>query len=146
MIVTRQSTRMVDRGEAPRGTPPRKRVACTTGGLSQLPALKVNGRLTRDENVADLAGLELARAALLAAMPGGGVDADKAFYTGWAQVWAQQVTAEEAQRRALQDVRAPGEWRTNAPILQQGAFGTAFGCKVGTPMHPKPEARISIFR
>ncbi|HSD16119.1 MAG TPA: M13 family metallopeptidase [Thermomonas sp.] len=111
-----------------------------------LPALKVNGRLTRDENVADLAGLELARAALFTAQPGGGVQADKAFYTGWAQVWAQQVTADEAQRRALQDVRAPGQWRTNAPIMQQGAFGAAFGCKAGTPMQPKPDVRISIFR
>ena len=111
-----------------------------------LPALKVNGKLTRDENVADLAGLELARAALVAAEPKGGATADKAFYTGWAQVWAQQVTADEAQRRALQDVRAPGQWRTNAPIMQQAAFGSAYGCKVGTPMQPKPDARISIFR
>ena len=110
-----------------------------------LPALKVNGKLTRDENVADLAGLELARAALVAAQPAGGIAADKAFYMGWAQVWAQQVTAEEAQRRSLQDVRAPGQWRTNAPIMQQAAFGTAFTCKVGTPMQPKPEARISVF-
>ena len=111
-----------------------------------LPALKVNGKLTRDENVADMAGLELARAALVAADPKGGVPADKAFYTGWAQVWAQQVTADEAQRRSLQDVRAPGQWRTNAPIMQQAAFGSAYGCKVGSPMQPKPDARISIFR
>ena len=124
-----------------------QRVVALYDGLvyPQLPAIKVNGRLTRDENVADLAGLELARAAFVAAEPKGGATADKAFYTGWAQVWAQQVTAEEAQRRSLQDVRAPGQWRTNAPIMQQGAFGTAFACKVGTPMQPKPEARISIF-
>ena len=111
----------------------------------QLQGLKVNGRLTRDENVADFAGLELARAALVSADPKGGAQADKAFYNGWAQLWAQQVTADEAQRRALQDVRAPGQWRANAPIMQQGAFGTAYACKVGTPMQPKPEARISIF-
>ena len=124
-----------------------QRVVALYDGLAypQLPAIKVNGKLTRDENVADLAGLELARAALVAAQPAGGIAADKAFYMGWAQVWAQQVTAEEAQRRSLQDVRAPGQWRTNAPIMQQAAFGTAFTCKVGTPMQPKPEARISVF-
>ena len=124
-----------------------QRVVALYDGLAypQLPAIKVNGKLTRDENVADLAGLELARAALVAAQPMGGVAADKAFYTAWAQVWAQQVTADEAQRRSLQDVRAPGQWRTNAPIMQQAAFGTAFTCKVGTPMQPKPEARISVF-
>ena len=125
-----------------------QRVVALYDGLvyPQLPAIKVNGRLTRDENVADLAGLELARAAFVAAEPKGGATADKAFYTGWAQVWAQQVTAEEAQRRSLQDVRAPGQWRTNAPIMQQGAFGTAYACKAGTPMQPKVEQRVGIFR
>ena len=111
----------------------------------QLAGVRVNGRLTRDENVADLAGLELAHAAMLAALPAGGVEADKAFYRGWAQVWAQQVTKDEAQRRILQDVRAPGQWRTNGPIMQQAAFGAAYGCKVGTPMQPKLEDRIKIF-
>ena len=111
----------------------------------QLKGVKVNGRITRDENMADIAGLELARAALVTAQPAGGVDADKTFYRGWAQVWAQQVTMDEAQRRSLQDVRAPGLWRSNGPIMQQGAFGSAFGCKTGTPMQPKPEQRASIF-
>jgi putative endopeptidase len=110
-----------------------------------LSGVRVNGRLTRDENMADLAGLELARNAMSAALPAGGIDADKAFYRGWAQVWAQQVTKDEAQRRTLQDVRAPGEWRANGPIMQQAAFGTAYGCKLGSPMQPKPEDRISIF-
>ena len=112
----------------------------------QLKGVKVNGRLTRDENIADIAGLELARAALVAALPSGGAQADKDFYRGWAQVWAQQVTMDEAQRRSLQDVRAPGPWRGNAPIMQQGAFGTAYACKAGTPMQPKVEQRVGIFR
>jgi len=59
---------------------------------------------------------------------------------------AQQVAPDEAQRRSVQDVRAPGPWRSNGPIMQQGAFGTAFGCKAGTPMQRKPEDRIGIFR
>jgi putative endopeptidase len=111
----------------------------------QLKGVKVNGRITRDENMADIAGLGLARAALATAQPAGGAEADKAFYHGWAQVWAQQVSVDEAQRRSLQDVRAPGPWRSNGPIMQQGAFGSAFGCKPGTPMQPKPEQRVSIF-
>ena len=112
----------------------------------QLTGVKVSGRLTRDEDIADLAGLELARAAMVAALPAGGIEADKAFYRGWAQVWAQQVAQEEAQRRTLQDVRAPGQWRANGPIMQQAAFGTAYGCKVGTPMQPVPEQRIDVLR
>jgi putative endopeptidase len=124
-----------------------QRVATVYDGFAypQLNGVKVNSRITRDENMADIAGLELARAALVNALPAGGVEADKAFYRGWAQVWAQQVTPDEAQRRSLQDVRAPGVWRSNGPVMQQGAFGTAFGCKAGTPMQPQPAARVSIF-
>ena len=125
-----------------------QKVAALYDGFAypQLKGIKVNGRLTRDENIADIAGLELARAALVAAMPSGGAQADKDFYRGWAQAWAQQVTVDEAQRRSLQDVRAPGPWRANAPIMQQGAFGSAYGCKAGTPMQPKLEQRVGIFR
>jgi putative endopeptidase len=124
-----------------------QRVVAVYDGFAypQLKGVKVNGRITRDENMADIAGLELARAALVAAQPAGGVEADKAFYRGWAQVWAQQVTPDEAQRRSLQDVRAPGAWRSNGAVMQQGAFGSAFGCKVGTPMQPKPEQRVGVF-
>ena len=112
----------------------------------QLAGVKVSGRLTRDESVADFAGLELAHAALTHAHPDGGAEADKAFYTGWAQLWAQQVTTDEAQRRSMQDVRAPGQWRANAPLLHQPAFAKAFGCKIGNPMQPnKPDALIRIF-
>ncbi|RZA22230.1 MAG: M13 family peptidase [Lysobacteraceae bacterium] len=125
-----------------------QRVAATYDGFAypQLNSVKVNGRLTRDENIADIAGLELARAALVAALPAGGIEADKAFYRGWAQVWAQQVTMDEAQRRSMQDVRAPGLWRTNGPVMQQGAFGSAYGCKAGTPMQPPVPQRVGIFR
>ena len=112
----------------------------------QLSGVRLNGRLTRDESMADLAGVELARAALLEAIPQGGAEADKAFFTGWAGLWAQQVTADEAQRRSLQDVRAPGQWRANAPLTQQPAFGAAYGCKPGAPMQPrKPDEVIRIF-
>lgn len=112
----------------------------------QLASVKVNGRLVREEAIADLAGVELARAAMTSALPSGGAEADKAFYRAWAHVWAQQVTQPEAQRRSLQDVRPPGQWRTNGPLMQQAAFGTAFACKAGTPMQRKPEDRIEIFR
>jgi len=124
-----------------------QRVAAVYDGFAypQLNGIKVNARITRDENMADIAGLELARAAMVAAMPAGGVEADKAFYRGWAQVWAQQVTPDEAQRRSLQDVRAPGLWRSNGPVMQQGEFGAAYRCKAGTPMQPQPASRVSIF-
>ncbi len=125
-----------------------QKVAALYDGFAypQLASVKVNGRLVRDEAVADFAGVELARAAMTTALPTGGAEADKAFYRAWAHVWAQQVTRDEAQRRSLQDVRPPGQWRANGPLMQQAAFATAFSCKAGAPMQRKPEERIEIFR
>ena len=48
--------------------------------------------------------------------------------------------------RARQDVRAPGTWRANAPVMQQAAFGAAFACKIGTPMQPKADERVIVFK
>jgi putative endopeptidase len=124
-----------------------QRVAALYDGFAypQLGKVKVNGRLTRDAAIADLAGVELAHAALLTAQPTGGSEADKAYSRGWAQVWAQQVPKDEAQRRSLQDVRPPGRWRADGPLMQQAAFAAAFGCKAGNPMWHAPDARITVF-
>lgn len=107
-----------------------------------LTGVKVNGRLTRDENIADLAGVELAFAALQAAQPDANGQTRKAFFTGWAQVWAQRVTQGEAQIRAQQDVRAPGEWRANVPLMQSPDFASAWGCRAGAPMRANTPVRI----
>lgn len=124
-----------------------QKVAALYGHLSYpgVAGVKVNGELTRDENMADLAGLELAHAALLAAQPNAGAETEKPFFLGWAQLWAQRVAPDEANIRVLQDVRAPGQLRANVPLMQQPAFGAAYGCKLGTPMQPKPEERIGMF-
>lgn len=120
------------------------RVASLYGGLAYpgLSGVKVNGQLTRSENIADLAGVELAFAALTAAQPNATATTRKAFFTGWAQIWAQRVTRNEAQIRAQQDVRAPGEWRANVPLMQSQGFATAWGCPAGTPMHAASPLRI----
>lgn len=110
-----------------------------------LPDTRVNGTLTRDENMADMAGLTLAHAALKSHATPLENATLRSFYIGWAQLWAQQVSSDEARLRAAQDVRAPGPWRANAPAMQQADFATAFGCKPDAPMVLKPDARIEIF-
>lgn len=123
-------------------------VALRYGSLSYpgLAGTKLQGALSRDEDVADLAGVELAHAAWLAAQSKPSTAMQRQFYTGWAQLWAQQVSTDEATIRAQQDVRAPGQWRSNMPLMQQPAFGEAFGCKLGTPMQAKQDDRITIFK
>ncbi|MDB6164333.1 MAG: family metallopeptidase [Xanthomonadaceae bacterium] len=111
-----------------------------------LMGVSINGRQTRDENAADLAGLELASDALAVAQPGVAAAGRQAFYQGWARLWPQQISADVATRLASTDLHAPGQWRTNGPLADQPAFGTAFSCKAGTPMQRAPDQQVSIWR
>lgn len=124
------------------------RVATQYGNFDypQLTGVKLNGTQTRDENVADLAGVELALAAYRAAAPEADKAATEAFFRGWASLWPQHMDEATATRRAATSVHAPGLWRTNGPLLNSPGFGETFGCKADAPMQLKPEEQISIWR
>ncbi|MCA0394845.1 MAG: M13 family peptidase, partial [Proteobacteria bacterium] len=108
--------------------------------------LRVNGSLTRDENVADLAGVELALDALATAQPALATGGRESFYRGWAQLWRQQLSPEAAARDAATSVQAPGQWRANGPLTNQPAFTEAFKCKAGNAMVRKADEQVTIWR
>ncbi|NIJ79742.1 MULTISPECIES: M13 family metallopeptidase [Xanthomonas] len=111
-----------------------------------VPNAKVNGAQTAEENLADLAGVELAWQAFSKAQPAA-TEADKqAFFTAWAGLWAQQLSPNEAVQRASADIRAPGQWRTNGPLSNLPEFGAAFTCKPGQPMQRVDADQIKIWR
>ena len=111
-----------------------------------LKNVKVNGALTRDENLADLAGVELAWDAFASAEPQANAAAKQSFYKAWATLWAQNLTDTEAAQRAAVDVHAPGQWRANGPLTQQPSFAQAFACKAGQPMQANEAGQIRIWR
>ncbi|MBG3848805.1 M13 family metallopeptidase [Xanthomonas sp. WHRI 8391] len=111
-----------------------------------VPNVKVNGAQTAEENLADLAGIELAWQAFSKAQPAA-TEADKqAFFTAWAGLWAQQLSPNEAVQRASADIRAPGQWRTNGPLSNLPEFGAAFTCKPGQPMQRVDTEQLKIWR
>ncbi|RNF86550.1 M13 family metallopeptidase [Montanilutibacter psychrotolerans] len=110
-----------------------------------LTGIKVNGSQTRDVNIADLAGVELAWTAMGTALPAATKENKQAFFNGWARLWPQQVTPAVATQRAASSVHTPGKWRSNGPLVNQAAFGEAFGCRAGTPMQAKLEERIALW-
>ncbi len=115
-------------------------------GVPAADGLKVNGVLTRDENAADLAGLELAWSALGQAQPTLGKEDRDAFFSAWAQLWRQQASGEAAARNAATSPHAPGMWRVNGTLANLPAFGEAYKCKAGTPMQHKTEEQVAIWR
>ena len=111
-----------------------------------LTGVSVNGRQTRDENAADLGGIELAMDALTTTQPALALTGKQTFYQAWAKLWAQQMSADVATRLAASDVPAPGQWRSNGPLSDQPAFGAAFACKADTPMQRAADQQVSIWR
>jgi putative endopeptidase len=124
-----------------------QRVAVQYGGYDYpaLKGIKLNGQQTREANVADIAGVELAWDAYNKTMPAATVESKQAFFQGWAQLWAQQLSPEAATERAASNVHAPGQWRVNGTLQNLPAFGEAFACKVGTPMQPRPEQQVKVW-
>src|SRR5690606_8517085 len=92
---------------------------------------KLNGSLTRDENAADLAAVEIAWDAFAQAQPVASKGGRQAFYAAWAGGWAEQLSPAVAEQRAGTALQAPGQWRTNGPLANVPAFSETYGCKAG---------------
>jgi putative endopeptidase len=107
----------------------------------------VNGGTTATENLADLAGLELAWSALTATQGGTLSSSEKQkFFAGWAKLWPQHLSADGAARLAASDQHAPGVWRTNGPLANLPAFGESFNCKAGGSMQLAADKQTKIWR
>ncbi len=111
-----------------------------------LTATKVNGTLTRDEDLADLSGVELSWDAFSAAQPAANPGAKQTFFRSWSQLWAQQVAPQEATLRQASDTHAPGPVRSDATLQNQPEFGATFECKAGNPMVRPAAEQIGIWR
>jgi putative endopeptidase len=117
------------------------------GNFTAVGDLKVNGRLTLGENIADTGGVHLAYAAFEKALNGkspapiDGLTAPQRFFVAAAQAWCGNATDQDKRRRVLTDPHAPNEFRVNGVVTNEPAFARAFSCPVGAPMAPPPEKR-----
>ena len=120
-----------------------KRAACISDQYSQYTVvddIKINGKLTLGEDVADLGGLILAYAAWKDATraqrlaPIGGFTPDQRFFIGFAQ-WACGDERPESKRaNAITNPHSPVEYRINGVVSNMPDFARAFSCKAGQPM------------
>ena len=118
-----------------------------------LPGLKVNGRLTLGENIADLGGASIAYAALQRALAKDpakrakidGFTPEQRFFLSWAQVWRTNCREEESRRLITVDPHSPGQVRAIGPLVNLQDFYDAFNIKEGAPMWRAPELRAKIW-
>jgi putative endopeptidase len=119
-------------------------------GYEPLPGAHINGHLTLGENLADLAGLSLARDAYHISLGGkpapviDGFTADQRFYMAFAQVY-RSLAREAFTRQALStDPHSPGEWRA-AEVRNVDPWYAAFDVKPGQTMYLAPGDRVRIW-
>jgi endothelin-converting enzyme/putative endopeptidase len=102
--------------------------------------IKINGKLTLGEDVADLGGLLLAYMAwkddtkAQTLDPIDGLTPDQRFFVGYGQSWCGQVRDESKRMRATIDPHSPEKYRTNGVVSNMPQFQEAFHCKAGSPM------------
>jgi putative endopeptidase len=108
--------------------------------------LRINGKLTLGENIADNGGLHLAYMAFLkhykSSLKHAKFTARQRFFLGWAQGWCSVQTPEFIVSLTMRDPHALPKFRVDGTISNMEQFGEAFSCKEGTPMNPVNKNRV----
>ena len=120
-----------------------QRAECVDKQYSEYVAVgdvRLNGKLTLGENVADNGGLRIAYMAFMDSIMNkrltkiDGFTPEQRFFLGWGQVWCSHMTPEAERYRAQTDPHSAGRYRVNGVVSNMPEFQQAFGCKVGQPM------------
>lgn len=115
------------------------------GKYEAVKGVRLDGKLTSGENIADNGGVKLAYQAYQAwrtqqrPAPQRDVEGfsdDQLYFLGYAQSWCEKVTTEQLETMAHSNPHSPPMWRVNGVIVNQPGFGPAFKCTAGAPMSP----------
>ena len=120
-------------------------------GYEPLPGLKVNGQLTLGENIADLAGIVIARQAYHLSLKGkkasaiDGYTGDQRLYLAYAQAWRGKQTDASMRQRILSNPHSPSEYRVNGVVRNDDGWYEAFDVKPGDKLYLAPEKRVRMW-
>ena len=116
-----------------------------------VPGTHINGQLTMGENIADLAGLQVAYDAYHASLKGkpapvvGGMTGDQRFFLAFAQAWQDKSRDDSLKQQMASDPHAPSSFRAIGPTRNVDAWYAAFGVKPGDKFYLAPEKRSRIW-
>jgi putative endopeptidase len=128
-----------------------KRASCISDQYSTytvIDDIKINGKLTLGEDVADLGGLLLAYMAWKEDIKGQNLQPlddltpDQRFFVGYGQSWCGETRDETKRLRATVDPHSPEKYRTNGVVSNMPEFQEAFHCKAGSPMVNQNRCRV----
>ncbi len=128
-----------------------KRTQCVAdeySGFTVVDNLKLNGKLTLGENVADNGGMRVAFMALLSTLAGkdpaaiDGLTAQQRFFLGWANVWCENDTDEYLRLGVQTDPHSSARARINGVVSNMPEFRDAYHCQADAPMVSKNACRV----
>jgi putative endopeptidase len=120
-------------------------------GFEPVTGFHVNGELTLGENIADIAGIEIAYKAYIASLHGSappvidGMSADQRFYIGYAQSWLSKTRDAALIELVKSNPHSPEKYRVNGVIVHMPSFYDAFSVKRGDKMYLRPEDRVTLW-
>ncbi len=113
--------------------------------------VKVNGKLTLGENIADLGGLSIAYDAyqLQLARTGrediDGLTPEQRFFIGFSQFERESARPEFLKTQVLTDPHSPALFRINGPVSNFEGFYRAYGVKKGDRHYRNPKDRETVW-
>ncbi len=117
-----------------------------------IDSLKINGKFTLGENLADLGGLAIAYHAFQKTQeqkPGqpkiDGLTPQQRFFLAWGQMWRRNYTPANLRQRIVTDPHSPSVFRANGPISNMPEFFQAFGCGGGDGMVRASVKQVKIW-
>jgi putative endopeptidase len=128
-----------------------QRASCISDQYSQyvvVDDIKINGKLTLGEDIADLGGVILAYMAWqddtkgLRSEPLEGFTPAQRFFIAYGQSWCASTRDETKRLRATVDPHSPDKYRANGVVSNMPEFQQAFHCKAGAPMVRENRCRV----
>lgn len=126
------------------------RVVKQYGAYEPLAGSHVNGELTLGENMADLAGVNVALDAYHLSLKGkpapvlGGYTGDQRFFLGYGQIWRTKYRDANLLQRLTTDPHTPGNYRAYV-VRNLDAWYAAFGAKPGQKYYLTPAERVKVW-
>jgi putative endopeptidase len=128
-----------------------ERAACVDkqySGYTAVGDVKLNGKLTLGENVADNGGLRLGWMALMELLKSkqlgeaDGFSPEQRFFIGWGQMWCENNSDEFSRLHAQINPHSPGQYRTTGVVSNMPEFAKAFSCPASAKMVREPVCRV----
>ncbi len=124
-------------------------------GYEVQPGVKLNGKLTLGENIADFGGIKQAHRAYVTWAEAHdedpkspaleGLTREQLFFVSFSQLWCSKATPEIERVLALTDPHSHPRYRVNGPLSHLDGFWEAFSCEEGTAMHPPADAVCEVW-